>query len=115
VGSDYFSKRGNNGLPLACYPEGCVFRARAANRLDKAGIPWRVGYSSASSSGIHAAVGAGLAITVMAEGTIPSDLYIMDEELQLPELGGGEIRLMQRTGTLSDAAELLKTALKHMY
>ena len=29
-------------LPLICYPEGCVYRARMLKRLAEDGLPWRI-------------------------------------------------------------------------
>lgn len=57
--------------PLALFPEGCAFRAVALPLLDR---PHRIALTSASGQVIHAAVAAGLAVTVMAAGTIPPDL-----------------------------------------
>jgi DNA-binding transcriptional LysR family regulator len=61
-------------LPLALYPEGCLYRQWAMAALDRSHTPWRVAVSSPSRSAILAAVAAGFAITVLPVRSIPSEL-----------------------------------------
>lgn len=61
-------------LPLAAYPEGCVFRRAMIETLEAARRPWYVQTQSRTHAGIVAAVRAGLAVSSMAAGTAPAGL-----------------------------------------
>ncbi|HZJ53403.1 MAG TPA: LysR substrate-binding domain-containing protein [Myxococcaceae bacterium] len=58
-------------LPLVLFEPPCTFRRLALAALDRAGIPWRVVFSSPSLSGLWAAVAAGLGVTVRTELAAP--------------------------------------------
>lgn len=88
--------------PVAFFPEGCAFRAVAEQQLATSGAPHRTALVSASGQVIHAAVAAGLAISVMAAGTVPSDLRIFQHP-GLPELPGTCIQIVTREQGLSAA------------
>lgn len=90
-------------LPLALFPEGCAFRSAALPRLAQ---PYRLALVSASGQVIHAAVTAGLAVTVMAAGTVPQDLVPLKT---LPELPPTCIQIVTRGQGLSPAAEAVRT------
>jgi len=60
---------------LAAYPEGCVFRRAMIASLEGAGRTWQVAVQSSSHAGIFAAVRAGVAVSAVATGTAPPDLY----------------------------------------
>jgi len=59
-------------LPLVVFEPPCTFRQMALEALDRAGLPWRVSFSSPSLSGLWAAVSAGLGVTVRTELATPS-------------------------------------------
>ena len=59
-------------LPLVVFESPCIFRRMALEALDRAGIAWRVAFSSPSLSGLWAAVSAGLGVTVRTELATPS-------------------------------------------
>ena len=59
-------------LPLVVFEAPCTFRRLAIEALDRAGISWRVAFSSPSLSGLWAAVAAGLGVTVRTELATPS-------------------------------------------
>jgi DNA-binding transcriptional LysR family regulator len=58
-------------LPLVLFEAPCTFRRMALEALDRAGLPWRVCFSSPSLSGLWAAVAAGLGVTVRTELATP--------------------------------------------
>jgi DNA-binding transcriptional LysR family regulator len=58
-------------LPLVVFEPPCTFRRMALEALDRAGIAWRVAFSSPSLSGLWAAVSAGLGVTVRTELATP--------------------------------------------
>lgn len=61
-------------FPLVVFENPCVFRTRATEALEASGIPWRVVFTSPSLSGLWAAVGAGLGVTVRTSAGLPSGL-----------------------------------------
>lgn len=93
-------------LPLVVAPPPCVYRKRATTTLEAADRPWRQAYACASLAGIHAAVRAGLGLTVLPRGMTPPDFAILGDEEGLPELPDTEIALMQRDSLSRPAARL---------
>ncbi|HVP61770.1 MAG TPA: LysR substrate-binding domain-containing protein [Myxococcaceae bacterium] len=59
-------------LPLILFEPPCTFRRLALEALDRAGLPWRLGFSSPSLSGLWAAAAAGLGVTVRTELGTPA-------------------------------------------
>lgn len=81
-------------LPLVLSPPPCVYRKRATDALNHAHRRWRVAYSCASLAGQHAAVTAGLGITVLPKDMIPSGLSALERRRGLPDLHDTEIALL---------------------
>ena len=94
-------------VPLAVLAPGNLFRNWATDALDRAGLPWRIVYSSTSISAIEAAAAAGIAVTVVKSGTARSDLRILGSAEGLPALPASEIALHRPPGQLSPAAHQL--------
>lgn len=97
----------DGALLLAVAPPPDVYRRRALAALDAAGRPWRVGYTSPSLSGLHAALRAGLGVTVLARDMAPDDLTVLGEAEGLPSLPDAEIALITAKTALPRAARLL--------
>lgn len=74
-------------LPLVLYPEGCVYRRHITETLNMAGIPWRIVYCTSSLLGIQSALDAGLGVSALAAGTVPSSLKADRTLHSLPPLG----------------------------
>jgi DNA-binding transcriptional LysR family regulator len=94
---------GDPGTPahLIAYPEGCTYRRRMADALDRCGRGWRVAYGSASLAGLTAAVKAGLGVTALSERTAPMELHYPGRDL--PPLADVSVGLYVGE-RLSDAA-----------
>lgn len=73
-------------LALALLDPPCAFRAAATAALDAAGRPYRIAATSASSSGLRAAVAAGIAVTVRTARWLSPGVVDVAPELRLPEL-----------------------------
>jgi DNA-binding transcriptional LysR family regulator len=74
-------------LPLLMFEAPCAFRAAATERLDRAGIPWRIALTSASITGLWAAAAAGVGVFVRtALGLPPSLALLSPEKAGLPRL-----------------------------
>lgn len=78
-------------LPLILAPSPCVYRKRALDALDKAGIQSRIIYNSPSLNGAIAAVKAGLGISVLPRKLISSGMQKID---YLPPLQDAQIALV---------------------
>ena len=98
-------------LPLALFPEGCVFRAHALAALDAKSIPWRIAYTSQSFAGGKLAVSGGLALTVMAQSMVPPEWRTFGTDEGLPTLPEFEIALHKASGKLPKAVKLLEDQL----
>lgn len=83
-------------LPLAVSPRPCVYRKRATDALDAVNRAWRIAYTCGSLAGTHAAVRAGLGVTVLPKEMVPSDLLILDDSAGgLPDLKDTEMALLE--------------------
>jgi DNA-binding transcriptional LysR family regulator len=80
---------GPEPVPLVLFDAPCLMRTAATNALDKAGIAWRVAFTSPSLGGVWAAVAAGLGVTVRTEVGLPSRLRTLDTSAlpPLPKVG----------------------------
>jgi DNA-binding transcriptional LysR family regulator len=76
-------------VPLVSLDAPCLMRTAAITALDRAGIPWRIAFTSASLAGTWAAVAAGLGIALRTEAGLPGMVSPMTHTAlpQLPQLG----------------------------
>ncbi|MNL13899.1 LysR substrate binding domain protein [compost metagenome] len=96
-------------LPLALFPQGCLYRQRAIRLLDIAQRPWRIAFGSHSLTGIQAAVACGLGISVLpASAVLPEHSVCTD----LPALPPTELALISRDGALSGLQQALVAFLR---
>jgi DNA-binding transcriptional LysR family regulator len=95
-----------NPLPVALYPQGCLFRGWAMQALDATKRPWRLAFVSHSLAAVEAIAVQGLAVTVVKAGTFPPRLRRLSDRDGMPPLPRAEIRL-HRAADLSRAASLL--------
>lgn len=87
-------------VPLALFPQGCLFRRQVVERLDRMGRPWRVAYVSPSLAGVQAAVAAGMAVAPLGQSAAHPDIRVLDPAAHgLPELTPVWFSLMVRPGT----------------
>jgi len=93
-------------IPLALFPEDCIFRPLTTGALDDAGRAWRVAYTASSIAGVLSAVSSGLAITPLAAATVPPGYRRLGPADGLPPLPVIEIALRRAPGA-SAAARLL--------
>jgi DNA-binding transcriptional LysR family regulator len=98
-------------LPVALYPQGCLFRKWAIEALDAARRPWRLAFVSHSLAAVEAVADQGLAVTVVKAGTFPSRLRSLSDQDGLPRLPAADICL-HRAINLSPAGALLADHLR---
>ncbi|ATD01364.1 MULTISPECIES: LysR family transcriptional regulator [Pseudoalteromonas] len=100
---------------LIAAEEGCIYRRRAIEALEKAGLKWRIVYTNADLAGISAALKENLGITVLAKHTVPNDLNWAKSTNQLPELGEVGISLIKQSEeshAVDKLAEFIQLRLK---
>ncbi|MCO4785097.1 LysR family transcriptional regulator [Marinomonas atlantica] len=73
-------------LPLVVFDEGCKHRHFACEALKKAGISYRIAFTSQSRSGVLAAVRAGIGIAIVPYHTLEEDLVVHREFPKLPDM-----------------------------
>jgi len=98
-------------LPVALYPQGCLFRRWAMEALDAATRRWRLAFVSHSLTAVESIAAQGLAVTVVKSGTFPSRLRRLSERDGLPPLPAADICL-HRAANLSPAGALLADHLR---
>ena len=94
-------------VPVALSQPGCIWRQMALNALDKIGRPYRVGYASANSNAINAAVMAGLAIAAIPRIVMRPGMRVLGEDDGFPPIGEFEIGLVYAPGEKTSAVDAL--------
>lgn len=103
---------GGEPIPIVAMDAPCLLRKAATDALDKAGIAWRVAFTSPSLGGVWAAVAAGLGVTVRTHFGIPSKVRLLkDAEYGLPTLGNLDLMLYSAAARLNPAAAKLRSIL----
>lgn len=104
-----------NALSLVVSPYPCVYRKRMTDALDRIGRAWRISYTCGSLAGTHAAVRAGLGLTILPKEMVPTDLTILnDETLDLPDLDDTEMALIEAPQLGSAAIRLRDYIVREM-
>jgi DNA-binding transcriptional LysR family regulator len=96
-------------VPLAVLEAPCMFRRSALAALDRAGLSWRIVFTSPSLHGLWAAVEAGLGVTVRTAAGLPPRVHPIGAESGLPTLLEAPRQLCLHDGgrTLAPAAARL--------
>ncbi|WP_242112047.1 LysR substrate-binding domain-containing protein [Luteimonas aquatica] len=92
AGVDAFDR--TQPLPLVMLESPCLMRSAATAALDRAGLPWRLAFTSASLAGVWAAVSAGLGLSLRTPIGLPASVRMLDGAglPALPALGLGLYR-----------------------
>ncbi|WP_105200875.1 MULTISPECIES: LysR substrate-binding domain-containing protein [unclassified Pseudoalteromonas] len=101
------SIKANKPVTLVVAPQGCIYRRRAIDALEQAGIPWRIVYTNADLTGLTAAIKEELGITVLARKTVPEELPFTTHTDMLPVLGQVGISLIKRAQEPAHAIDKL--------
>lgn len=97
-------------LPLVSMDAPCLMRNAGTAALDRAGIPWRIAFTSPSLGGVWAAVAAGLGVTVRTGMALPPSLRVL-EGSELPRLPAVGLRLHRGAAQLPAPAQRLQEIL----
>lgn len=73
-------------LPLALFPEPCIYRRRALAALAGIGRDWQLESTSQSPTGLRVIVNQGRTITVADRRSLPEDWKVIDDAEGLPPL-----------------------------
>ncbi len=107
-------------LPLVTHPEGCAYRNRIEEALNRAGREWRVAYCSPGITGLQEAVAAGLGVSALTQKTLREGIRTLSSRDGFPELekiriglfykhlrqsGAGLMLIEQLIAGLDDAAD----------
>lgn len=98
-----------NPLPVALTAPGCAWRQAATRALDRARRHYRIAYTSATLTGTHVPVLAGLAVTVSAIAWVPDGLRILRSDEGLPELPQTSIVLLKARAPREPVTSVLAT------
>lgn len=97
------------------FEETCIFRPIALASLDRAGIPWEMGFTGRSNEAVQAMIAADLAISVRMRGSHPKSMAEVPAHADLPTLGKISICLydagLQRGSVVDD----LKSQIRAVY
>ncbi|MFT5719795.1 MAG: DNA-binding transcriptional LysR family regulator [Motiliproteus sp.] len=73
-------------IPLALFPEDCIIRKAALERIQGSEVSWHLTFSGKNISTIHSLVLQGLAISVLGESMMPKGCKILDARQGFPSL-----------------------------
>ncbi|KVS37805.1 LysR family transcriptional regulator [Burkholderia ubonensis] len=95
-------------LPLVVFDRPCRFFGAATAALDRAGVPWRVAFTTPSLAGLWAAASAGLGLTVRSHYGLPASVRLLDAApLGLPELPSVPLMLLRRASSATPTVDRL--------
>lgn len=101
-------------LPLVMLESPCLLRSKAIESLDRAGIAWRMAFTSASLAGVWAAVAAGLGVTLRTPLGLPANVRpLHDASVALPALGSLGLALHRAESEPAPAVVRLASILRH--
>src|SRR5882757_5324823 len=81
-------------VPLAVFPQGCLYRNRAIHALEAAGRAWHIAYTSPNFSGVQAAVSAGLGISILPDVAMLADHHVLTAKDGFPTITNTELVLV---------------------
>ncbi len=94
-------------IPVALSHVGCIWRHMALKALDDSGKSYRVGYASANSNAVNAAVLAGLAVAAIPRIVMRPGMRVLGPEDGFPPIGEFEIGLVYGLGERTSAIDAL--------
>jgi DNA-binding transcriptional LysR family regulator len=95
-------------LPLVAFDGPCLMYDAATSALERAGIAWRVTFTSPSLAGLWAATSAGLGLTVRTRYGMPATLVALDSKTHgLPPLPQLSLILLRGAPAVAPPVERL--------
>ena len=90
-------------LPLALFPQGCIYRRRAVDAVEALGRRWRVAYVGQGLAGVQAAVASGIGMGLLASDAVQRDHRRLGPTDGFPDPPVTEVALVARSGRMSSA------------
>ena len=84
----------HDSVPLAVFPQGCLYRNRAVHALEAAGRAWHIAYTSPNFAGIQAAVSAGLGVSILPDTAVLADHRVLRSKDGFPAISDTELALV---------------------
>ncbi|MCW5223351.1 LysR family transcriptional regulator [Verminephrobacter aporrectodeae subsp. tuberculatae] len=101
-------------LPLAVFPNGCLYRDAAIAALVQMRRPWSIAYTCSHYDGLLAAISTESALTALTESAIPSQFKRLDRSHGLPDLPTMDVALY-RAPEISPVARKLGSVIEAYY
>ncbi len=102
-----FKQDENEPLPLVVHPEGCEYRNRIIEWLNKNRIQWRIVYCSPGISSLQTAVSAGFGISALTHPTVTEEMKVLTEVDGFPPLSDLHVGLYYKHPRIGEAGHLL--------
>ncbi|WP_162600916.1 LysR family transcriptional regulator [Paraburkholderia sp. C35] len=102
-------------LPLAVFPDGCLYRRAAIAALDTQKRRWRIGYTSQNHEGLLAAVDSGSAVSIVIESAVNERHRVLLPTEGFPELPAADIELYARTSGVSPVARHVSETIREHF
>lgn len=100
-------------LPLVAFDRPCQFHSAAVAALDRAGMPWRITFSSPNLGGLWAAAAAGLGLTVRSHYGLPAGVRALRPGKHgLPALPSMSLAMVRASATMPPEVERLAGILR---
>jgi DNA-binding transcriptional LysR family regulator len=99
-------------VPLAVFPQRCLYRSRAIAALERAGRRWRIAYASQGLIGIQAAVASGLGISILSTDAVLPEHRILGVADGFVEPPPTELALISASTRLTPAAKAVAAYLE---
>jgi len=81
-------------VPLAVFPQGCLYRARAVHALEASGRAWHIAYTSPNFASIQAAVSSGFGVSILPDTAILADHRVLRAKDGFPSVTNTELALV---------------------
>lgn len=91
-------------LPVSVWEQGCIWRSKALEALERSGRQYRISYLSAHHMGQRAAIRADIAVAPIARFLISDDMMELGEKHGLPDIGYYDVGMAMR----ADASEAVE-------
>ncbi len=81
-------------LPLALFPQGCIYRHRAVEAVESLSRRWRVAYVGQGLAGVQAAIASGIGVGLLTEDTVQTDHRRLGQHDGFPDPPPSELALI---------------------
>ena len=115
VAGKYWPLEADKPIPLALYDKACWWRDAALSALQQTGKRFRLLMTSESTSGIRAAVTAGLAVGILARSAVAPSMRILSEADGFPALPSSNLALLRNRNARSEVIDAMASAIEQEF